>query len=497
MKKKNNLVVIALLVLLVGCSDSIDIRQPGRLDAENAFSTVTDLQLGLLGVYDQWDLTPEISLSANFCDEVSIGFDSGGQGLALYDFVLNAASDAARDFWVRNYRVNNRATLLIEAAANITPEANEQNQFNSILSQAHAIRAYANLELLTYFSPDPTNDNAPGTPVIDFIPGLDITPSRNTTGELWDYINSDLNLASTLSTEQSNTTFISRDAITAIRARAAITRGDYDTGATLASQLLASYPLANTTQYQLMFLDADNTEVILKLERTQNDNYDGQVNTGSVATGGGWAGSVFAFVDATITGGPYFEMDRSLFNALDPNDIRYTVNVAPTSIINPNYNTDPDPVNTDVIVIQKYQGSEGQPLMNDLKVFRSSEMLLILAEARAAQNNLTAAASLIDQLRDARFGSDQPTPSYGSQAEAFGAILDERRIELCFEGHRYKDLKRLGVSGNREISRDLTDCNNQSGACTLSANDYRFTLPIPIIEINANPGIGTEQNPGY
>ncbi len=497
MRKRNKLFLVAFLALLMGCNDAIDIRQPGRLDAANAFRSVADLQLGLLNVYDQWDLTPEIALASNFCDEVAVSFDSGGQGFALYDFVLNAGSAAAADFWVRNFRSNNRATILIEAAANITPDASEQDQYNNILAQAHAIRAYANLELLTYFSPDPTDDSALAAPVIDFIPGLGIQPSRDTTGELWDYINSDLDTAASLSTEQSNTTFISRDAINAMRARAALTRRDYTTAANLASQLLAAYPLANTTQYQLMFLDADNTEVIFKLERTQNDNYDGQGATGSVATGGGWAGARFAFVDATITGGSYFEMDRALFNLMDPADVRFTVNVAPSSVINPNYDTDPDPVNTDILIIQKYPGSEGQPLMNDLKVFRSSEMLLILAEARAAQNDLAGAAALIDQLRDARFGSDQAAPSYASQAEAFGAILDERRVELCFEGHRYKDLKRLGVAGNRGIQRDLTDCTIQSGACALPADDFRFALPIPIVEINGNPGIASQQNPGY
>lgn len=498
MKKFSKILFVGFLTLLMGCNDAIDIRQPGRLDAINAFQSVDDLQQGLLAVYNQWDLTPEISLSANFTDEISVGFDSGGQGFALYDFVINAGSAAPQDFWVRNYRVNNRATILIEAAGNITPDAGEVALYNDVIAQALAIRAYANLELMTYFSPDPSDNSTLAAPVVDFVAPLDYRPMRNTTGELWDYINSDLTTALSLSTTQSNPTFLSKDGINAMRARAALTRKDYGTAQTLASQLLSAYPLANRTQYENMWSDNDNTEVIFKLERTINDFYDGQVNTGSVATGGGWAGSIFAFVDATLTGSPYFEMDRGLYNLLDQSDIRYDVIVAPTSVINPNYDTDPDPVNTDILVIQKYPGSEGQPLMNDIKVFRSSEMLLILAEARVAiSNDLTGAANLIKQIRDIRFGSAQPLPSYGSAQEAYADILDERRVELCYEGHRYKDLKRLGVAANRGINRDDTDCTTQSGACTLSASDFRFTLPIPIIEINANGGIGSQQNPGY
>jgi hypothetical protein len=497
MKKLSKIFFAIFMVTLMGCNDAIDIRQPGRLDAENAFRTVSDLQSGLLAVYNELDLTPEISLSANFTDEIAIGADSGGQGFALYDFVMNAASDAPFDFWVRNFRVNNRATLLIEAAGDITPEADEAADYRNILAQAYFIRAYANFEMLVYFSPDLRDDSTLGIPVINFVAALDIQPTRNTTGEVWTYINSDIALALSLSNTQSDPIFVSKDAINALRARMAMTRGNYATAESLSAQLLSSYPLASRDEYVDMFLDAGNAEIIFKLERTVNDDYDRQVSTGSVNTGGGWAGSVFAFVSATLEGSPYFEMDRSVFDALDINDIRYDVMVSPSSIISDDYVNDPAPITNDILVIQKYFGSEGKPLMNDLKVFRSSEMLLILAEAKAAQNEVSEAARLIKQLRDARFGSAQALPVYGSQQEAFGAILDERKIELAFEGHRFKDLKRLGLAANRGVDRDPIACELQSGACTLSASDFRFTLPIPIVEINANPGISAQQNPGY
>jgi len=200
-----------------------------------------------------------------------------------------------------------------------------------------------------------------------------------------------------------------------------------------------------------------------------------------------------------LAGSPYFEMGRSLFNLLDPADVRYDVNVAPTSLIDPDYAVNDNPA-TDILVIQKYPGSEGQPLMNDLKVFRGSEMLLIRAEAYAdagAINGATnSAAALLKQLNDARFGTDTALPVFANETEAFAAILDARRIELAFEGHRYKDLKRLGARANKGVEKDPIDCAF-NGACTLSATDYRFTFPLPIVEFNANPGLRAQQNPGY
>ena len=482
-------------LLFTGCNDAIDITQPGRLSAENAFRSVDDLQQGLFAVYNQFDTTPEISLASNFTDEISIGFGTGGQGFALYDFVLNSGSAAASDFWVRNYRVNNRATILIEAALALAVAAEDQDQFNNILAQAYFIRAYANLELLTYFSVNPRDDASLSVPVIDFIPNLTIQPTRNTVGESWLYINSDIQNALNLSTVQSDATFISIDAINAFKARAALLRGEYTVAKGLANQILTSYPIANRSDYQAMFSDNSNAEIIFKLERTANGPYDGQVNTGSVATGGGWAGSIYTFESINADG--YFEMDRDVFNALDPSDIRYDVNVSPASVIDPNYETSINPIATDRLIIAKYPGSENQPLMNDLKVFRSSEMLFIVAESLAFEDDYDAVAALLKDLRDARFGSAQPLLSLNSRQEALGAILDEKRIEFVFEGHRYRDLKRVGVEANRGIERNTTDCEFQSGACTLPASDFRFTLPIPIVEINANPGIGSQQNPGY
>ena len=508
MKNYKLYLVLSIITVFIGCNDAIDIDQPGRLDAANAFRTVDDLNSGLLALYDDLDTTAEIALASNFTDEISIGAGTGGQGFAVYDFVLNAASAGAENFWERNYRVNNRATVLIESA-NVVDVANEDvSRFNNIIAQARAIRAYANLEMLTYFSTDPADDAALAVPVVDFIPtDVTIQPLRNTVGELWDFINDDLTTAESLIENESAVVFIARDAIRAIRARAALVREDFTTALSLATDLYKKYPLASQDDYIDMFLDDSVGEVIFKLERTRNDNHDAQVSTGSVDTRrfqdtdanpyAGWAGSIYTFESVLAAG--YFEMDRSLYNAFEPNDVRLEVNVSSASTFDPNYMDNPDAsFGTDQIIISKYSGSEGQSLMNDLKVFRSSEMLFIMAEAQVRlNNNLSAAANLLKELRDIRLGADTPLLSFSSAQEALGAILDEKRLEFAFEGHRYRDLKRIGTLANRGINRDDTDCNRQSGACTLPASDFRFTLPIPITEINANPAIGEQQNPGY
>ncbi len=487
------------LVFATSCNEAIEITQPGLLSADRSFETLQDLENGLLGAYDRLDITQQIQFNAAFTDEISRGFDSGGQGLTTdLAHLLTQQSAMPTAMWLNWYGAINAATRVIEAATLIEPSADEQADYNNILGQAYAIRAYAHFTLLSYFTTDMTDDSALGVIAVNFIPSIDQALPRNTNGEVFAAIESDFSQAQSLiSPSFTDNKYINLDVITAMRARMALYRGRYSEADQLAAQLINKYPLANREQYVNMYLDADETEVIFKLDRNDGDSYDGQGVTGS-GTAGGWAGANFAFVDATITGSPYYEMGRTLFNLLDPADVRFQVNVGADSQINtayPNVSNE-EFFNTDILVIYKYPGHDGVPLMNDLKVFRVSEMYLIRAEAAAASGDLAGAANYIKQIRDARFGTPQPAPSFGSAQAAFAGILDERRIELCFEGHRWLDLKRLGTGANRGVDRDPLDCFI-TGACTLSADDYRFTLPIPLVEINANNVIAGQQNPGY
>ena len=497
MRKYSYFILASLGMILFSCSDALEIDQKGRLTEAAAFETIDDLQSGLLGTYGALDTSGEIQFNAVFTDEVSIGFDNGGQGLGdgSWAFILNNTSAAPNVFWSGFYGALNNVNILIEAANNYEIQEGEQAQFNNILGQALAIRAAVHHLVMTYYSPDLTDDSALAGILLDYVPTPSDQPLRNTNGEFYALIESDLSRAANLITEDQGNTFINDDFVTALRARVAAYKEDYMTAGPLAQSLLNKYPIADRAQYEAMFLDTDETENIFKLERTIGDNFDGQGATGS-AVASGWAGANFAFVDATLDGSPYFEMSRVIFNLLDEDDIRYTVNVAPSSIIDEDYQNSENALQTDRLVIQKYVGSENQPLMNDLKVFRSSEMLFILAEASAQNNNLIGAAQRIKELRDARFGTDQELPNYANQQEAFAGILAERQIELAYEGHRYKDIKRLGVKAGVGVQRDPVDCSI-NGACALAPDDFRFTMPIPRIEIAGNPEIATQQNPGY
>ena len=488
------LAFIAFITLFSSCENAVDITQVGRVTADVAFTNVSELRDGLISAYGAFDLTREVAMAVNYTDETAEGTENGGQGRTTgHIFNLTAASAAASTFWTNGYDRLNALNRVIAAADLIeTADAAEAADKNDILGQAYALRAYAHFQMLCYFSTDYTDDNALAVIKMDFVPSIADKLLRNTNGEIYAVIADDLTKAASLIQDQSNPIFVSKDFVTALRARIAAYRQDYTTAETLASSLMAKHPLANQTQYEDMFKDLDNTEIIFKLQRDVNGIYDNQPGSGTVAASG-WIGGVTLFGANT----PYYEMGRSLFNLFDPTDIRRKVCLAPNSIISPDYMNAVDYRVEDVLQVNKYPGKPGQVLLNDNKVFRSSELHLIIAEAKISRNDLTGAAADIKALRDIRLNANTALPVYSSQQEAYSALLNERRVEFAFEGHRWKDIKRLGVRANQGAVRDPKDVQVFGMTATLAPDDHRFTLPIPLVEFNGNPEIATQQNPGY
>lgn len=490
--KKINFILLALIVsFFSSCEDAIDIIQPGELGPDVTFQTVDDLQLGLNGVYAAVAGENPIAFSTVFTDEVAIGFANGGQGLngGEYVFNLNAASIDAANIWYSNYSLINRANRVIAGAALVTPTAANEARYKDILAQAHILRAWGHFVLLSHFSTDLTSDSALGVIKLDFVPLVTDQLPRNTNGEVFALINEDLNFVSSLSTNAANPsrTLVSTDFVKAFRARMAAYRGNYAAVTALADELIAAYPLTprsatvadqNTSLYLNIWTDvaiptATQNEVIFKLERVPGNRL---IN------------ATWASVNSTVNGSPFYEMSTVLYNLLNnTNDIRRRAFLSPSS----------DPA-TNRLVIGKYPGSGGIVQLNDIKIFRTPEMYFLKAEALAEASNFTGVAAQLQSVTNARFvaGTAPVIAVPASKQAAFAEILKQRRIELCFEGHRYLDLKRLGVKAGVSIDRAPADCSVYN-ACTIPNTDFRFTMPIPFTELSANTGIKDQQNPGY
>ncbi len=145
----------------------------------------------------------------------------------------------------------------------------------------------------------------------------------------------------------------------------------------------------------------------------------------------------------------------------------------------------------------KYSGSttltgDGKATVTavNIKVIRLSEMYLIAAEA-ALPTDKTKAATYLNAIRSRAAALIPAT----SATVTLDMILDEKSKELFAEGQRYFDMIRL----NRPITfnDEILGLTIPTRPKTIERSFEKAILPIPIGEINANPGIGEQQNPGY
>lgn len=477
-------------VFVVSCNDAIDITQPGEMLPETTFETVEDLQKGLYAVYATIPAEGGIYFTSVFTDETAIGRSNGGQGVTYLQHILNSTSSPS-GIWTGNYRAINFANRLIEAADLVTVEDGEEETFTHIVAQAHAVRALCHLQLMTYYAVDMKDNNALGVIKLDFVPTTTDFLPRNTVGEVFDLIHADLDYAdANLNPAESNRGLFRKPVITALKARVEAYRGNYAQAGTYANDVITTsgLTLSTPTVYKNIFVDLDNGEVIFKLIR----------NAANVSGANFY--QVWSSVNASPSGSPFLEVNRALFNLVDiPTDVRRDVitYTGAGNEIHPDYTSLDlgDYINQDVLPVFKYSTSKGVPLLGDIKVIRLSEMYLIRAESKVT-NDLAGAAADVHAVRVAR-NPAAAMPTYANQQQAWADILKERRVEFAFEGHRYIDLKRLGNLAGVQSNRDSRDSAEQGYPETMSNDDYRYTLPIPMSEMTVNPNIRSQQNPGY
>lgn len=109
------------------------------------------------------------------------------------------------------------------------------------------------------------------------------------------------------------------------------------------------------------------------------------------------------------------------------------------------------------------------------------ELYLIKAESLARKGNTTAALQALNILLEKRWKKGTFVPLTAQSAdEALALILAERKKELLFRGTRWTDLRRLNTESRFAVTLNRTINNEQY---TLPANDKRYVLPIPDVEI--------------
>ena len=130
------------------------------------------------------------------------------------------------------------------------------------------------------------------------------------------------------------------------------------------------------------------------------------------------------------------------------------------------------------------------------RCLRLSEAYLNYAEAMAMLGGSgdSEATAALNALLEKRFDpEDFEEVEFENNAELVQFIREERRRELCYEGHRWFDLRRWGMPA---ITHTWHDNESQSSDYMLQEGDLLYTVPIPDEALQSNKSLEQNELPG-
>ena len=485
--KINFLLLVFLMIPIVSCQDEFLERTPtDAIAAADALASPENMQLVLNGVHrglysqSQTVFPGGDDARANNHYWVPMGDNISGDLI----HTANANNLSWRSvmqwnehtvqttlttelLWYHRYNIILHANLLINGIAESgfveTPNLNE------ILGQAYAYRAYAYLSLVQHYARgyligNPSTD--PGVPILFSSESPFTSEPRSTVQEIYDLIESDLDAAIAAFNDGSGRTGsgaaaksqLNLNTAQGLKARWALSKGDWATAASSAVAARQGYPLLDEAGWKAGFNSNELSEVIwgsnvIEAETTFFRSYFYLASN--------------TFNGSQIRNNPKIA-DRRVVDAIPDTDYRKDVFIIDAPNTNssaangeggfandPNY-TDRDAFNARRAEINDEFGITNafnqHPYMqfklknalpgtispDDIIYMRSSEMYLIEAEAKAMLNDISGAQAALAPLAEER-DSDYDASEFNTQASFMEHLKFQRRVELWGEGFGYTD----------------------------------------------------------
>lgn len=524
MKKLVLLPVLVLVLFISSCEDIIDLSPYSSISEATAFSTPSLVALSVNGMYNGAQLGYYAGsyrgypFGAAFIEQGDCRGEDVVNNATFYQLTYmatyNLTSANNVNYWNDCYRLINRANIVLEGVTDaVSKGVITAAQGNIYLGEAHFFRAITHLELLFHFArPYKYTADAShmGVPYREkayiTLDAVDegTAQHRNTVADCYTKILADLDFAEANLplkgelTSNAKITRATKGAAIAYKTRVYLHMWDFAKLKTEAAKLLA---YTGTNAYTLTadpntpFTSGySNTESVFSIENSASNNPG---------------------VNAALA-----QMYKR----------RLLVNVSPIIWRNTSWLTDDKRRNAasggminnvgGVIYTNKYKDDVNST--DPAPVIRYAEVLLNLAEAYCRTAPMTGApdANALTYLNMVRSRS-LATPatqaytaaSFANNTALLGALLTERRIEFLCEGRKWPDIHRLqdcpyfpinGIPAklaNAAVAATLytlgTPYPGPYGVAAIPGTDYRFLWPIPQAEIDINPTLAAEQNPGW
>lgn len=420
----------------------------------------------------------------------------------LYSFNHSPSSGNGSGYWSQIYFCILQVNTLLQGMEKTEAAGGIYEDFSLYKGQALTLRALMYFDLVRIYGKPYTYSDAPsslGVPVVTKPIDRYQQPTRATVAEVYSQIQNDLDTAKGLLNSVNGKTksngYMNYYGNRALQARVYLYMGRYADALTVAEEIIDSgvYSLYTNENWISSWGTQFATESIVELGIFPNE---ADLETSSWGALLLRKGNVSSQIMGWFVASDYYlaRLNEGYDGVNESTrDIRWaTMYYDETST-------------TRLGSCRKYtggnhtSGDKGTYSAVNIKVFRLSEIYLIAAEAALLQSssNKEKAAIYLQAIRKRAPGLAPAT----AETVTIEMILDERSRELFMEGHRFFDLTRNKM--RIEFNDDFIDVGsvtashrskviNENGAFF-----YKCILPIPKGEIDANPAIGSQQNPGY
>ena len=471
MKMKNIIIAIVTLGCLVSCGEDFTNLAPiSQRNVANFYKTASDLEVGVNAAYSalQQDGTYNEAywiLQEMRGDNTDQG--PGTTGLARERAVIESfdeipTSEIVTNAYVDSYLGISRCNIVLERADGIEMDATLRERlkgealFLRSLFYYHLAVAFGNVPLVLTETKAVDEGQSHTQASADAIYGQiiqDLIQAEN--GLEVSYSGADLGRAT-------------KGAAATLLAKVYLTMGDQSSAEAVLRRIISTYGYSLLTDYTAIWgVDNEhNSESILEVQFQGGGFGEGNRFTNDFSPLPALQTSVGAYRNRPT---------REMLSAFESGDKRLFASMDTSYVDDQGMlltNT-----NNDIRFVVKYgidnPFNEGDA-PNNFVVFRYADVLLMLAEALGESDE---AYDLINQVRNR---SGLGTISAATPGTFEEKLLQERKVELAFENHRWADLKRFGVA--MEVMTGLG----------LQPN-LLFAIPQRELDLNSS----FVQNPGY
>lgn len=406
----------------------------------------------------------------------------------FYSFSLNHSPTQTnvRYFWYISYKIINDCNTVIEAAGKDSTSMDATRQ--QLVGECYFLRALSNFNLVRLFARPYSQDKAAAGIILRKSTTDPAQDARSSVEEVYAQIVADAQKGAGLMDQQRGVQYASKEAAWALLSRVYLYMEDNQDAADYATKVINSgrFSIATADSYPTLFANAvANTETIFCLAFNSKDDYG---KFGSIAS--------MIFSDGNSGWGEEYASEslRKLMST-HPEDVRWKY-IIPLK----DDNGDLQKKNgIEIYYISKFSYQDASPTLSSPVMFRISEMYLNRAEANVKLGNTKAALDDVDEIRKNRgLESSLYNGSVPGSTTALNAVLNERRIELAFEGQRTYDVYRNKLDMNRtywgyhlpglkETDINLTQSPVGYPNMIVKWDDPKIIYYIPIDEVQANP----------